>query len=103
MQRNIYKVVSNITAEEILQHCEYEKVPDYRDVKSFEDFMEDVEYGCIMDCDGCGELILHDNVVKNSSLLVDEGYACLENVAFIPFEKLREIFGDNVKFLWFNK
>ena len=103
MERNIYKVVSSVTEKEILQHCEYEKVPDYGEVVTFEDFMKDIEYGCIMDCDGHGELILHDKVVKDSSLWVDEGYACLENVGFIPFEKLRKIFGDNVKFLWFNK
>lgn len=103
MEKNIYKIVSDIAKEEILQHCEYEKVPDYGDVKSFEDFMVDVEYGCIMDYDGDGKLILHDKVVKGSSLWVDEGYVCLKKFAFIPFEKLHKIFGNEMKFLWFNK
>lgn len=103
MDKNIYKVVPDISEEEILQNCEQEELPDFGDVKSFENFMEDVEYGCIMDYDGDGKLILYDKVIKGSSLWVDEGYVCLDNVAFIPFEKLREIFGDNVKFVWFNK
>ena len=64
MNGNIYKVAPSITKEEILQNCEYEEIPDYSDVMSYEKFMKAVNSYCIMDYDGSGELVLFDKVVK---------------------------------------
>ena len=49
-------------------NCEYEEIPDYSDVMSYEKFMKAVNSYCIMDYDGSGELVLFDKVVKNFNM-----------------------------------
>ena len=40
MNGNIYKLTPSITKEKILQNCEYNDIPDYGDVITYEHFME---------------------------------------------------------------
>ena len=103
MNGNIYKVVPGITKEEILQNCEYEEIPDYGDVMSYEEFMEAVNSYCITDYDGSGDLVLFDKVVKRTSAWIANKTVYFTDKFFVPFETLYKIFGNDVKFVWFNK
>ena len=103
MNGNIYKVAPIITKEEILQNCEYEEIPDYGDVMSYEKFMKAVNSYCIMDYDGSGELVLFDKVVKRTSTWIANKTVYFADKFFVPFDVLHSIFGDDMKIVWFNK
>lgn len=103
MNGNIYKVVSNITKEEILQNCEFKEIPDFGDVMIYEDFIYDVENWSITDYDGVGDLILYDKVVKHTSTWIHNRSVYFADRFFVPFDVLHSIFGDDMKIIWFNK
>lgn len=103
MNGNIYKVAPTITKEEILQICEYEDIPDYGDVMTYEHFMDCVNSYCIMDYDGDGELVLGDKVVKNTSTWIHNKTVYFVDKFFVPFDVLHSIFGDDMKIIWYNK
>lgn len=103
MNGNIYKIAPSITKEEILQNCKYEEILDYGDVMSYEEFMKAVNSYCIIDYDGSGELILYDKVVKNTSIWISNKTVYFADKFFVPFDVLHKTFGDDVKFIWFNK
>lgn len=103
MRGNIYKVVPSITKEEILQNCEYDDIPDYGDVMTYDEFMECVDSYSIMDYDGSGELVLFDKVVKRTSTWIHDKTIYFSNKFFVPFNVLHSIFGDDMKIIWFNK
>lgn len=103
MNGKIYKVVPSITKEEILSECRFSDIPPFGDVFSYKDFMEAVEDWAIMDHDGSGDLILYDKVVERSSTWIQRRCVFFADRFFIPFEVLYEIFGDDMKIIWFNK
>ena len=103
MRGNIYKVAPSITKEEILAVCKYDDVPDYGDVMTYEEFMGCVESYGIIDYDGSGELMLFDKVVKNTSTWVNDRCVYFRDKFFVPFDVLHNIFGDDMKLIWFNK
>ena len=103
MNGNIYKVAPSITKEEILQNCDYEEIPDYGDVMSYKEFIEAVDNFCIIDYDGSGKLILYDKVVKNTSIWIFNKTVYFTDKFFVPFDVLYKTFGDDIKFVWFNK
>lgn len=70
MNGNIYKLTPNITKEEILQNCEYNDIPDYGNVMTYEHFMDCVNNYGIMDNDESGELVLFNKVVTNTALWI---------------------------------
>lgn len=71
---------------------------------TYEEFMEDVNRGCLMDYDGYGELVLYGNgVVLNSHTDIDAGVMHIGQSLSIPFEELYDIFGDDMKIWWFNR
>lgn len=103
MNRNIYKLTPNITKEEILQNCEYNDIPDYGDVMTYEHFMNCVNNYGIMDNDGSGELVLFNKVVTNTALWIYHETVYFTDKFFVPFHVLHSIFGNDMKFIWFNK
>ena len=103
MNGKIYKVAPGITKEEILSVCEFGEVPDFGDVMTYEKFMDAVESWTIMDCDGSGDLMLYDKVVKFTSTWIHHRSVFFVNKFFVPFDVLHSIFGDDMKIIWFNK
>lgn len=103
MNGKIYKVAQNITKEEILEVCEFDDVPDFGDVFTYEEFMDAVDSWCIMDYDGTGDLMLYDKVVKFTSTWIHNRSVYFVNKFFVPFDVLHSIFGDDMKIVWFNK
>lgn len=103
MNGHIYKEVSSITKEEILQVCEYVDAPKYGDIMNYKKFVKYVEEYYITDYDGSGELMLFGKVVKNTSTWCHNRTVFFSGKFFVPFDVLYSIFGDDVKFIWFNK
>lgn len=103
MNGNIYKVIPNITKEEILEVCEFREIPDFGDVMTYEDFIRDVEDYCITDYDGCGDLILYDKVVTYASTWIHNRCIYFVDKLIVPFDTLHSIFGNDMKIIWFNK
>lgn len=103
MNGKIYKVAPSITKEEILQVCEFNDVPDFGNVMTYEDFIDAVESWSIMDYDGTGDLMLYDKVVKYTSTWIHNRSVYFADRFFVPFDVLHSIFGDDMKIIWFNK
>lgn len=103
MNGNIYKVSQTITKEEILQSCEFDAIPDYGDVYTYEKFIDMVEEYSIIDYDGTGRLVLNDKVVKHTATWLHHRSVFFADRFFVPFDILYSIFGDDIKFIWFNK
>ena len=103
MNGKIYKVAPSITKEEILQNCEFYEIPDYGDVYTYEEFMEMVEDYSIIDYDGTGRLVLNNKAVHYTSTWLHNRSMFFVNKFFVPFDVLHSIFGDDMKFIWFNK
>ena len=103
MNGKIYKVAPSITKEEILQVCEFNDVPDFGDVMTYEEFMDAVESWSIMDYDGTGDLMLYDKVVYHTSTWIHNRSVYFADRFFVPFDVLHSIFGDDMKIIWFNK
>lgn len=103
MNNKIYKESPSITKEEILQNCQYEDIPEYGDVMSYKEFTECVNSYCITDYDGSGNLVLFDKVVDNASTWISYKTVHFSGKFFVPFDVLYSIFGDDMKFIWFNK
>lgn len=99
----IYKEVSSVTKEEVLACCEYEDIPDYGDEMSYDEFVDDVNCGSLTDWDGCADLMLYKKVVKHTEVWLQRRAVYFHNGLILPFEALREIFGDDVGFVWYNK
>ena len=103
MNGSIYKAVPDLTKEEILEVCEFESIPKYGKVMTCKEFMDAVKTYCITDCDGDGDLILYDRVVKGTSLWIYNRTVYFEDRLFVPFDELYSIFGNDMKIIWFNK
>lgn len=103
MNGKIYKAASSITKEEILEVCEFEEIPDYGRVMTYEEFADAVDGYCIMDYDGSGDLILYDKVVVGTSTWIYNRTVHFDDRFFVPFNVLHLIFGDDMKIIWFNK
>lgn len=103
MNGKIYKVVPEITKEEILQVCEFKGIPNYGTVMTFQKFTDAVDEEYITDYDGSGKLILNDKVVMYTSTWIRNRCVYFIDKFIIPFNVLYSIFGDDVKFIWFNK
>lgn len=100
----IYKAVDSITKEEILQACKFEdRIDKWGDTMNYDEFTACVRSYGITDYDGFGEIMLFNKVVSNSSVICDADAVFIEYRFFIPFEYLRSIFGDDMKFVWHNK
>ena len=103
MHGNIYQVVPFITKEEILEICDYKDIPNYGTVMEYQEFIKNVDAYSIIDCDGSGKLVLNDKVVKNSSVWIFGKTIFFPNKFFIPFHIMNELFGEDMKIIWFNK
>lgn len=88
---------------DIIKACRLDEVSKYGTVREYEEFMECVHCKSIMDYDGDGYLIIGENEVSNSDLHVDDRFVRISKQYDVPFEKLHEVFGDDIKFIWFNK
>lgn len=100
----IYKAVPSITKDEILQICRFDnEISVYGDVMSYDEFASCVKCYGITDYDGSGELILSDKVVTNSEILCYNRSVYFDGKLFVPFDVLHSIFGDDMKFIWYNK
>lgn len=80
-----------------------DEISRYGTVIEYEEFMECVDCMGIMDYDVEGYLIIGEHEVSNSSLHVDDRFIRIAKQYDIPFEKLHEVFGNDIKFIWFNK
>lgn len=103
MNGKIYKVVPEITREEILQACEFREIPNYGSVMTYQEFIDAVDEWYITDYDGSGELILNDKVVMRTSTWIRNRCVYFIDEFIVPFDVLYSIFGDDMKFIWFNK
>lgn len=103
MNGNIYKVVPSITKEEILEVCDFDDIPDYGDVMTYEEFIDAVDSWSIMDYDGSGDLILYNKVAVRTSTWIHNKTVYFADRFFVPFDVLHSIFGDDMKIIWFNK
>ena len=103
MNGKIYKVAPSITKEEILEVCDFDDIPDYGDVYDYEEFMKMVEGYYIIDYDGTGRIVLNNKVVKRTSTWLHNRSVFFVDRFFVPFDVLYTIFGDDMKFIWFNK
>lgn len=103
MNGHIYKVVPSITKEEILQNCEYEEMPEYGDLFDYKEFSEAVNNWVLTDYDGSGSLVLFEKRVKGTSTWLSNKTVYFKDKLFVPFDVLYKTFGDDVKFIWFNK
>lgn len=103
MNGKIYKVSPTITKEEILSVCQFDHIPNFGDVMTYEKFIKLVENFSIIDYDGSGELILNGKVVKNTSTWLGHRSVFFADRFFVPFDVLQSIFGDDMKIIWFNK
>lgn len=103
----IYKAVNSITKEEILATIDEYEIIDTNDTEyniyEYNDFLEDVNNYYITNYDGSGNLIINDKLLLNTSLLLFEKSVYFENKLFVPFNVLYNLFGENIKFAWFNK
>lgn len=88
MNGKVYKMVQSITKEEILQNCEYEEIPDYGTMMSYEEFMKAVKSYCITDYDGDGDLVLFNKVVKGTSIWIHNKTVHFIDKLFVPFDVL---------------
>ena len=103
MHGHIYKATPSITKDEILSTCTFDDMPDYGDVMTYESFVDAISSYCIMDYDGCGELILNNKVVDGTCVWIGNRTMYFEDRFFVPLDTLHELFGDDMKFIWFNK
>lgn len=103
MKGMIFKRDAVVSSKEFEEACEFENISDFGDVFSYEDFMDMIETGCISDYDGSGELVLFDKTVVNSCISISNRNAYIEGSLFVPFEILHKMFGDGMKFCWYNK
>lgn len=103
MNGKIYKVVESITKEEILQNCQFEDLPDYGDLMTYDDFMRNVEDYSIMDYDGSGKLVICDKVVRGTCTWISKRAMYFVDSCIVPFDTLYTLFGDDIKCVWFNK
>lgn len=103
MRGIIYKAVEDVSKEEILNALEFREDKSCGTVFSFEEFLKEVEDMSLMDYDGSGNMILNGKVVKNSSTWIHDRSMYIVNKYFVPFEKLEELFGEEIEILWFNK
>jgi hypothetical protein len=62
-----------------------------------------VEDYSIIDYDGTGRLVLNNKVVHYTSTWLHNRSMFFVNKFFVPFDVLHLIFGDDMKFIWFNK
>ncbi|MCM1221850.1 MAG: hypothetical protein NC548_46000 [Lachnospiraceae bacterium] len=99
----IYRVVPDVTEQEILEHCKFQDLPDFGEHYEYKRFLEDVDHCCIMDYDGSGNLVIDGKEVRNSTTWLRDRAIWIDEFAKIPFQKLYEIFGDRVSFMWYNK
>ena len=88
---------------DIIEACRLDEISKYGTVMEYEEFMECVQCMAIMDYDGEGYLIVRENEVSNSDLHVDDRFVRIAKQCDVPFEKLNEVFGNDIKFIWFNK
>lgn len=88
---------------DIIEACRLDEVSKYGTVMEYEEFMECAHCKAIMDYDGDGYLIIGENEVSNSDLHVDDRFVRIAKQYDVPFEKLHEVFGNDIKFIWFNK
>ena len=103
MNGNIYKVAPSITKEEILSVCEFDEIPNFGDVMTYEKFIDAVDSWSIMDYDGTGHIILYDKVVARTSTWLHKKSIYFADRFFVSFNVMHSIFGDDMKIIWFNK
>lgn len=99
----IYRVVPDITEKEIIDHCKLVDLPNYGEHMSYEEFSVAISDGSIIDYDGSGCLVIGGRMVSNSCTSISDKAIWIQNFAKIPFQKLYEIFGVRISFMWFNK
>lgn len=93
----------NVNQSDIVEACRLDEISRYGTVMEYEEFMECVYCMGIIDYDGNGYLIIGEKQVSNSDLHVDDRFVRIARKYDIPFEKLHEAFGNDIKFIWFNK
>lgn len=103
MNDKIFKAVDSITKEEVLEACCFADVPDYGDVMTYEEFMEDVECGGIIDYDGEGAFVFKDKIATNTGTNVYDKTMYFVDKLFVQFDVLHNLFGDDMKICWFNR
>lgn len=103
MKGIIFKRDTMVSRKEFEEFCEFESISGFGVIFSYEDFMDMIETGCITDYDGFGELVLFDKTVTNSSVSILNRNVYIEGSLFVPLETLYKMFGDDMKFCWYNK
>lgn len=90
-------------AEEIINTLNFDEIPNFGDVMSLDEFIDYTKSGCLIDYDGTGDLIIDNKRVTNSVSWIFDNSFKVGNNYIIKFESLKEIFGDRVKVIWFNR
>ena len=90
--------------EEIMAACEFGPIDDIGTLMTYKDFIDSVNCGCFIDYDGYGELVIDGHsCVVNSCTDISTMKMYFGETGSVPFYKLHEIFGDDMKILWFNR
>lgn len=88
---------------DIVEACRLDEISKYGTVMGYEEFMEYADCMGIIDYDGNGYLIIGEKQVSNSDIHVDDHFVRIAKQYDVPFEKLHEVFGNHIRFIWFNK
>ena len=100
----IYKAVNSISGEEILGSLKYEdKVSITGDVMDYNIFIDCVDSLCIMDYDGIGCIVLDGRETSNAFISIIDRSIYIKDGYIIPWKVMYDIFGDRMKFIWYNR
>lgn len=89
--------------EYVLKACEFEELDNLGELMSYKKFIDYVNCGCLIDYDGWGQLVLNGKEVSNSVTVIHSKTMHIGGKLSVPFDRLYEIFGDDMKICWYNR
>lgn len=94
-----------LTADDVIEAAKpyLDVKPNHGRVMAIERFVEDVESRCITDYDGSGLLVLDGKIVDGSVLILEWASVRIGSELIVPLAMLRDLLGERVAVLWFNK
>lgn len=103
MKNTIFKMVDDIIAEELLAVFDLCDKSNYGDVFDLDTFEHYNDCKCITDYDGSGCMIFDGKLVNNSVVWCFNKSVLINKQYILPYSSLRELFGDMVEIIWYNK
>ena len=95
--------INALVKEYVLKACEFEELDNLGTLMTYKEFIADVDCGCLIDYDGWGHLVLNGKEVVDSATHIHSKSMDIGGKLSVPFDRLYDIFGDDMKIRWFNR